>query len=223
MDIIYYIIGLVVLSLIGKFLRKRGAVFTPPSRIKLYAGTASGKHAKDLIERKRDLDACGFKRIGTYRVDPLNVVCTAFSNDAESICAVVYHHSKAGCFVDVVAKSTAGKTFTATNAPGGGTLDQREGHVKVFDRTLTIPEMFELAKERRPEGPYDTWTRDNFAQKFETAYAEEMDWRAKRGGVTSDEVRRTAQASGKKYTEEQIQQATRTLQDNYAASRKEHV
>ena len=77
--------------------------------------------------------------------------------------------------------------------------------------------------ERRPEGPYDVWNRDNFAQKFETAYAEEMDWRLKRGGVTSDEVRRTAQASGKNYSEDQIQQATRQLQEKYEASRKEHV
>jgi hypothetical protein len=126
-----------------------------------------------------------------------------------------------GCFVDVVVKNTTGKSFTATNAPSGGTLDQREGHVKVFDKTLTIPGMFELVKERRPDGPWEAWTAENFKSKFETAYAEEMDWRATRGGVTSDEVRRTAQATGKQYTEEQIQQATRQLQQQYTDSRRD--
>jgi hypothetical protein len=222
MEILYYIIGLVVLSLIGRVLKSRGVASTPPPRIQLFPATAIGKHAKDLIERKRDLDACGMKRIGTYRVDPLNVMLTAFANDAESICTVVYHHRVVGCFVDVVAKNDAGHSFTASNAPQGGTLDQREGHAKVFDKTLTIPEMFELAKERRPAGTPDMWNKDNFAQKFEQAYAEEMDWRAKRGGVTADEVRRTAAASGKTYSEEQIQQATRELQQNYAASRRDH-
>ena len=223
MEILYTIAGLVALSLIGRWLRRKTAVAVPPPHIQLYPATASGQHAKDLLERRHDLDACGMKRIGTYRVDPLNVVCTAFLNEAESICTVVYHHSAVGCFVDVVSKSEAGRTFTASNAPQGGTLDQREGHVKVFDRTLGIPEMFEMVKERRPEGPWDAWNRDNFAQRFEQAYADEMAWRATRGGVTRDEVRRTAQASGKTYPEEHIQQATRQIQDQYAQSRRDHA
>lgn len=221
MDIVYYIMGAIVLLLMGRLLKKKPVVSTPPPLIQLFPATAAGKHAKDLLERKRELDACGMKRIGTYRVDPLNVVCTAFVNPAESICTLVYHHPAVGCFVDVVSKNTAGCTFTATNAPGGGTLDQREGHEKVFDKTLTISAMFEMVKARRPEGPWETWSVENFAQKFETAYAEEMAWRAKRGGVTGDEVRRTAQATGKKYSEEQIQKATRDLQEQYAESHRD--
>ena len=221
MDIWVYVVGFVALSVIGRLLKRKVPGFQAPPRIQLYPATAGGKHAKDLIERKRDLDACGLKRVGTYRVDPLNVIMTAFSNDADSICAVVYHHSMAGCFVDIVAKNTAGHSFTATNAPTGGTLDQREGHVKVFDKTLAIPAMYAMVKERRPEGPWESWTKENFQSKFETAYAEEMDWRASRGGVTSDEVRRTAQATGTTYSEEQIQTATRTLQQQYTQSRRD--
>jgi hypothetical protein len=221
MDIWVYVVGLFALSVIGRLLKKKTPGFKSPPRIQLYAATAGGKHAKDLIERKRDLDACGLKRLGTYHVDPLNVIMTAFANEQESICAVVYHHSMVGCFVDVCAKNTAGKSFTATSAPSGGTLDQREGHEKVFDKTLTIPVMFEMVKTRRPEGPWEPWTRENFAAKFEQAYAEEMDWRASRGGVTSDEVRRTAQASGKTYSEETIQKATQQLQQQYTESRRD--
>ena len=221
MDIIYYIIGFVVLTVVGRLLKRKTGAGTPPRRIHLFPATAAGKHAKDLIERKRHLDACGLKRIGTYRVDPMNVICTAFANDAESICAVVYHHNVVGCFVDVASQNTLGRTFTATNAPQGGTLDQREGHVRLFDATLTIPEMFELVKERRPEGPWQSWNRDNFVEKFEGAYAEEMDWRASRGGVTREEVRRTAEATGKNYSEETITKATEQLQQEYAESRRD--
>jgi hypothetical protein len=221
MDLWVYVVGFFALSAVVRLLKKKTPGFQSPPRIQLYQATATGKHARDLIERKRDLDACGLKRIGTYRVDPLNVILTAFWNEQESIVAVVYHHTMVGCFVDMVAKNTAGKSLTATNAPTGGQLDQREGHVKVFDRSLTIPGLFEMVKERRPEGPYEVWTAENFASKFETAYAEEMDWRASRGGVTSDEVRRTAQATGKNYSEEQIQKATRQLQQQYTESRRD--
>lgn len=220
MDIVYYIVGAFVLWVIGRVLKNRTAS-APPARIQLTPVTASGKHAKELLARKRDLDACGMKRIGTYRVDPLNVICTAFSNDAESMCAVVYQHPAVGCFVDVVSMNTLGRTFTASNAPAGGTLDQREGHPKVFDRTLTIPEMFELVKERRPEGPWESWSAGTFAPKFETAYAEEMDWRAGRGGATVDEVRRTVQASGKKYSEATIEKAAERIQEQYAETHRD--
>jgi hypothetical protein len=218
MNIWVYVVGLFVLSLVArKFTRK--PAFSAPPRIQLFPATASGKHATDLLSRKPELDVCSFKRIGSYRVDPLNIVASAFVNEQESICAVIYHHPKVGCFIDMVCKSTQDRSFTATTASGGSTLDQREGQEKVFDHTLTIAGMFELVKSRRPEGPYEQWNAENFASKFEAAYAEEMDWRARRGGVTRDEVRRTADASGKRYSEEEIQQATTTLQDKYAQSR----
>jgi hypothetical protein len=219
MNAVVYIVGLFVLSLVVRVLRKKPRVFSAPPRIQLFPATASGQHAKDLLARKHDLDQCGLKRIGTYRIDPLNVVATAFANEQESICAVVYHHPVVGCFVDMVVKNTSGRSFTATNAPAGGALDQREGQVKVFDKTFTIPAMFELAKERRPEGPYEMWNAENFAKKFETAYAEDMDWRARRGGVTKDEVRRQAQESGKPYSEEVIHETTTKLQGKFAESR----
>jgi hypothetical protein len=221
MNFIGYVVGAVVLSLVLRVLRKKSAAFAAPSRIHLYLATAGGQHARDLLARKRDLDACGLKRIGTYRIDPLNVLATAFMNEPEGICAVVYHHSMVGCFVDMVAKNTTGKSFTATNAPTGGALDQREGHEKVFNKTLTIPALFELCKTRRPEGPYEMWNAENFADKFETAYAEEMDWRVRRGGVTRNEVLRQANEDGKPYTDEVIDEATRQLQARYAQSNRE--
>jgi len=214
-----YVVGLFVLSAIARRLIKKPAAFKAPPRIQLFPASASGKHARDLLSHKRELDTCGFKRIGTYRVDPLNVLASAFSNEAENICAVIYHHPVVGCFVDMVCKNTQGRSFTATTAPAGSALDQREGQEKVFDKTLTITGMFELVKSRRPDGPYDMWNAENFKEKFETAYAEEMDWRARRGGVTREEVRRQAAESGKQYSDEVVNKATTTLQDKYAQSR----
>ncbi|HET6350490.1 MAG TPA: hypothetical protein VFH88_15540 [Candidatus Krumholzibacteria bacterium] len=221
MNVLVYIVGFFVLSLIARAFRTRAIKFSSPPRIQLFHTAVSGQHGKDLAARKAELDGCGLKRIGTYRIDPLNVMASAFVNEQESICAVVYHHPVVGCFVDVVSKNTAGKSFTATNAPTGGALDHREGQEKVFDKSKSISELFELTKQRRPEGPYETWTPENFIKKFETAYAEDMDWRARRGGVTKEEVRRQAQASGKVYSEDVIDKATSTLQKKFAESRQD--
>jgi hypothetical protein len=56
---------------------------------------------------------------------------------------------------------------------------------------------------------------------FEKAYADEMDWRAGRGGVTVDEVRRSAEATGRTFSEPQIQEATHSLQRKYAETRRD--
>jgi len=219
MNVIIYVAGAVVLSLVVRALRKKPQRFNAPPRIQLYAATPVGQHAKDLIARKHDLDACGLKRIGTYRIDPLNVMASAFANPEEHICCVVYHHATVGCFVDMVCRSTSGKSFTSTNAPTGGALDHREGQEKHYDKTLAIPALFEMTKSRRPEGPYDDYTAENFASKFEAAYAEDMDWRARRGGVTKEEVRRQAAESGKPVSEETIDEATRRVNQKFAESR----
>jgi hypothetical protein len=219
MNAIVYIAGLFVLSLVIRALTKKAPKFNAPPRIQLFAATAVGQHAKDLIARKHDLDQCGLKRIGTYRIDPLNVIATAFANPEEHICAVVYHHPMVGCFVDIVCKSTSGRSYTATNAPAGGALDHRDGQEKHYDKTLAIPALFELAKSHKPEGPYDDWTAENFKAKFEQAYADDMDWRARRGGVTKEEVRRQAAADGKQYSEEVIHEATEQLKQKFAESR----
>ena len=219
MNAIVYIVGLFAISLVIRALKKKAPKFNAPPRIQLFAATAVGQHAKDLIARKHDLDQCGLKRIGTYRIDPLNVIATAFANPEEHICAVVYHHPMVGCFVDMVSKSAAGKSFTATSAPAGGALDHRDGQEKHYDKTLAIPALFELAKSKKPEGPYDDWTAENFKAKFEQAYADDMDWRARRGGVSKEEVRRQAAADGKQYSEEVIHEATEQLKQKFAESR----
>jgi hypothetical protein len=220
MNIFALLAGAFVLSLIVRTLFKKTSALTTPSRIQLSPTTPTGKHASDLLACKRQLDECELKGIGTYRVDPLRTVATAFVNERESICAVVYRHPVVGCFIDVISKSTAGRSFTASNAPMGGVLDQHQAHEKVFDGGLSIPAMFDLVMRRRPVGPWETWTAENFARKFEAAYAEEMDWRASRGGVTTEEVRRQARASGEEYSEEVIHEATRKLQEEFAESRR---
>jgi hypothetical protein len=198
------------------------AAAVPPPRIHLLPVGATGMHALNLDRYARELESRGFARLGTYRVDRMRgVVLTAFSHVGESLCAVVYTHPLAGAFIDIVTKNEAGRTFTITTAPAGKDLDQPDGHEKVFDQDMPVERMIEVALQRRPAAPYVSWSVKNFAQQFEEAYAREMDWRAGRGGVTSDEVRRTAATMGGKFSEKNVQDATRRLHRQYMESRRD--
>lgn len=227
MDNMNYVIIAAVLTVAFIMVRRARHLLgttVPPPRITLAAARPSSAHARDIRRYARDLEARGFTRIGTFRPEPMRgIVLTAFVQPHDSLCTIVYTHSVLGGFVDVVARSETGKSFTATTAPAGQQLDQRAGHEKIFDRDMTIGRMVEMAKERRPDGPPVVWSSGSFARLFESAYAEEMEWRAGRGGVTSEEVRRTAEAMGGKYSERDIQEATHRLQRQYTASRRGNI
>ena len=209
-----------ILILIARFVLPRVVkVMTPPARVRLVAARASAAHARDLKSRVPGLEACGFRSIGTYRVDPMRgVVLTAFAHSEQSLCAVVYSHPLVNSFVDMISKTEDDRSLTVTTAPAGQELDQPPGHEKIFDPKLSIAQMYDLVLRRRPRGTHEQWNADNFAVKFETAYAKEMNWRRSRGGVTHDEVRRVAASTGSKATEQQIGEATRKLQEQYAAA-----
>jgi len=219
----YVIVVTVVVFAVVMVRRARHLLGTmvPPPRVTLAAARPGSAHARDIRRYARDLEARGFTRIGTFRPEPMRgIILTAFVQPHESLCTIVYTHSVLGSFVDVVARSESGKSFTVTSAPAGQQLDQRDGHEKLFDRDMNIGRMIDLVKQRRPDGPPVSWSHGDFTRMFETAYAEEMDWRAGRGGVTSAEVRRTAEAMGGKYSEHDIQEATHRLQRQYSASRR---
>jgi hypothetical protein len=210
-------LALFMIAKVRRFL----SVMVPPPRIHLAPINATGAHARNLQRYTRELESRGFVRLDTYRVDPMHgVTLTAFTHVGESLCAVVYTHRVAGTFIDIVSKNEAGRSFTVTTAPAGKELDQPEGHEKVFDPHMPVERMIETALQRRPPAPYVSWYRESFARLFEEAYAKEMDWRASRGGATLDEVRRHADAMGGNISEQNIQKATRTLQKQYAESRR---
>jgi hypothetical protein len=216
------LIAAAMLLVIVRVFREAMSSLVPPPRIHLVPTRKTQRHARDVAARARELEACGFAAIGVYRAEPMRgVVLSAFVHSDRSVCAVVYDHPM-GCFVDVIVKNEAGRGFTATTAPIGERLDQREGQEKVFDPGMAVPAMLEMVLQRRPSAPWQTWNEGNFVAKFEEAYARDMDWRAGRGGITSDEVRRFAEASGRRISDGDLQSVTHRLQRRFMESRR-HV
>jgi hypothetical protein len=193
----------------------------PPARIHLVPVSASRRHRQDVTLLARPLEAHGFTRIDTYRADPMKgVLLTAFAHAQHSLCAVVYTHPLTRSFLDILSWNEAGQSFTLTTAPAGRELDQREGHEKIFVSTMPMEKMIETVLQRRPPAPHVNWNTSNFVGRFEQAYGEEMDWRASRGGVTQEEVRRAADATGRHFSDGDVQKATHRLQRRYTAARR---
>jgi hypothetical protein len=211
------LVALVIVRRVRQFM----SAMVPPLRIHLVPVSASHRHAGDVKRFARPLQAHGFTRIGTFRADPMQrVFLTAFAHSGHSMCAVVYTHPLTATFMDIISMNETGRSFTITTAPTGRELDQREGHEKVFESDMPVEKMIETVLKRRPPEPHVTWNATSFVTKFEQAYAEEMDWRASRGGVTQEEVRRAADATGRTFSDYDIQKATHRLQRRYSAARR---
>ncbi len=217
--LIIFVAGLVLA--IVRTIRRFMSAMVPPPRVHLVPVTASRRHAADVKKFARPLEAHGFTRIGTYRADPMKgVLLTAFGHTRHSLCAVVYTHPLTASFMDIASMNEAGRGFTITTAPAGRELDQRDGHEKLFVTGMPVDKMIETVLQRRPPEPHVSWNATNFVTRFEKEYGDEMDWRASRGGVTEDEVRRAADATGRTFSDRDVRKATHRLQRQYTASRR---
>jgi hypothetical protein len=215
--IIIAAIVVVLAAAVWYFLRKFSGFLNPPLRIHLVPEIAGRRCSKEEIESyKHDLDSNGFDDIGSFRIPEIpGMVVIGFTQSYMNVCAVVYDHPLVGCFLDLYSESEDGRSLTVSNAAAGEELDQPPGREKVIDKTLSAPEMYDLVLRDRPAGPHKLIDASNFVDEFQAAYAKEMDWRVNRGGVTEDEVRRSAAAVGVE-SEEAIQRTAGKLQKEYA-------
>ncbi len=193
------------------------AMLKPPLRIQLVPvdDRAKGRFA-DL--HRRELESLGFTPIGIYQVREMKgVTLVAFTQSFKAVCAVIYRHPLAGTFIDMCSMTHDDRGLTVTSAPAGGNLDQIPGRKKIFAPKATLRELYDRLLSERPQGEYKRLDASNFAHSFEAEYAHEMEWRAKRGGPTEEEVRREAHAMGI-HSEKMIQKATDSLRKQYGES-----
>lgn len=210
-----------VVLLVGAFIRivsvKCAAFLKPPLRLQLVPvdDRAKGRFADS---HRDELESLGFAPIGVYRVREMpGVVLVAFTHAHQAACAVVYRHPIAGVFVDMASMTEDDRGLTVTSAPLGGNLDQPPGRAKVYLPEGTVRQLYDRLLAERPQGAHRRLDASNFVRVFETEYAREMEWRAKRGGPTQEEVRREAHAMGIK-SEKTIQQATDRIRKQYSES-----
>ncbi len=107
----------------------------------------------------------------------------------EPMIAVVYWHEVAGCWSDIVIESLDSKEYTFSNAPMGGGLNQRPESQKVFDTSATVKTMFDQATKIIGTNTSDFLVvgSNEFREYFENAYAKDIAWKTRLGGISYEE------------------------------------
>lgn len=172
-------------------LRKLGraiaSAFAPPPRITLTPDRPWRDPAADAFERE------GFTPAGSFKINEMpDLRLAAFVKPDEAMMAVVYDKPGTGVWVDAVVQYHNGAGVTVTSAPEGHQLDSMPGKRKFFAPGAAPSDLLaRLRAERLAERPLPCAAKD-FVERFQRAYAEEMDWRNSRGFATDEEVKRVA-------------------------------
>lgn len=147
------------------------------------------------------LQGVGFRDAGVYRIEEMpSVLFRVLVNEATYTGGIVVQMGDS-IHCDVYCKYEDGGSLTFSNAAMGGYLDQMPENVNIYDKQADGPKLFErLLNERKP-GPYVLITENNFASLYEEAYAMEMAWRRNKG-VSRDEVKRLADGTGRKVSDD---------------------
>lgn len=156
--------------------------------------------------------AAGFDQVAIYSIPEMpGVQLQAFCNVADALYGVVYEHPHAGVWADVVTQYENGEGITASNAPMGGELDHMPGREKIYDKAADIPTLIAKLLAARKPLPTIAHTAEAFVAVFEHAYAEEMEWRDKRGGASEAEIQRMAAKMEGGTSPEQVKAAQQAL------------
>jgi hypothetical protein len=170
----------------------------PPMRVKL-KGTSdpSWEDADEVEALAAPLRTAGFAEIGAFEIEQWpDVTLLALMHRGNAAYAAVYEHPELGTWLDLVSEYADGRIVTYTTSRKAGQLE-----LPPFKLSRSLPdaeagELLAAFLDERPRGERLPVDAASFVERFEAAWAREMDWRIARGGVTEDEVRRLAGKDG---------------------------
>lgn len=173
-----------------------------PFRIHLEnAEEVAWSDAEGVDRATRHLKAVGYMALHDYTIPEMeDVRLRAFWHPQLHCYAVLYDHGQAGVFADVVRDFDDGTHLTVSCAPESG-MD-RPLHAPLVRLALDVRDnaTAQTLHDRLVQESADRAATPNRAEDFEhiftEAYAQEMDWRIARGGVTEAEIERIAALGG---------------------------
>jgi HEPN domain-containing protein len=200
---------------IGKELKnlELGAANLSPMRIHLEETSSPDFKDKEKVAKfSESFLQNDFKEIGKYRIPEIaGLYMVSFINKDKNYYGVVYEHPAAGVISDVVIKYEDGGSLTTSNATLAGNLDKMPDKKSLYIANGDVESLIKLMEENIEDKLIKKVTAETFVENFEKAYADEMDWRASRGGPTEEEIRRVAESSGKNYNDDVISLTHSTL------------
>lgn len=169
----------------------------PPFRISLQRLPAVEWQRPDEAARLIEpLRQAGFAEVGSFAIQPGDIVLVALCRCGDSIYGVVYQHPKAGIWLDLITRYQDGTRFTY-GTQRDTLLDRAEHNVMRFHEALPAGELLSRFLVERPSKPMESMSADDFVGHFEQAYADSMNWMMARGGPTEEEIRRQCERDGK--------------------------
>ncbi len=197
-----------------KFIKTIFAIFggdAPPATISLVERAFPGDD-REVARRVRVFEEQGFQRAGAFDVAEMGgAMMIGLVHETARLIGVVYRHEQAGVWSDVVVNYQPEGSLTVTNAPMGHELDHRPGHEKLYDKTMDEAALLARMASEASRRERRVVRVEEFAAEAERAYAEDMAWRAERGGPTTEEIERVASDMDGKFSPDQIAQAKQIL------------
>ncbi len=191
---------------------------SPPCRIYPEPEPNPQWRSPDKINRyAAEFRALGFQDVGAFtipQVDGLQML--AFVHVQERLYGVIYDHKKVPPTYDICCDFEDKSGLTATNSKAGSALDQRPGHPSLWLGDDRVAAVLEAVRKHPQPAPRVPVSAGQFLSAFTRSYAEGMNWRMKKGGVSRDEIRRHAEHRGMKLDDE-------ALDAVYRSQRKAHV
>lgn len=178
------------------------------------------KDEQTVTTMAEPLPGLGFTHLGDFAIPELpHVHLKAFYNSSQSAFAVLYeflHKDKPLHSYDIVSRYEDGeavKAVTYSSSAMSGLMDKPEGFISVKMAGASAENLFKAFLERRPQGRLLAVSPDVFVERFEQAYAHEMEWRKNKGGTSKEEIARVAAATNKTVSDEQIDLAQHILKE----------
>jgi hypothetical protein len=191
---------LVIRSKLRKFLGKVQNTGRPARRIHLQKKTKAEWRDSQKVRALVDpLLMRGFKYAGLFEVPEMpGLRMQGVVNTENGAFGAIYEFPKFGVWIDLVYRFADGGGLTCTTNPGPA-LDARPGFPKVRQEQQDSLMLYQRLQAEKPADRQIVIIKiEDFAPIFEKAYADEMDWRAAKGGASADEIRVVAQSGAHK-------------------------
>lgn len=202
------ILGLLaaIVLFVARFAREFGKLSSlanqpgPPARIHLEHTSGTTWHNQTALEatlaKVREL---GFADLGTFTVSEMpGVLLRGLLKSEESVVCIIYEHPQVGQWVDFAIDYEDGSAITVSNAPSGHELEQPPNKLKIYDKSASVNDLYEILRKRKSALPPRVIeaTPEAFITMVETAYKEEMDWRNAQGAPSEETIREIAKNAG---------------------------
>ncbi len=174
----------------------------PPFRIHLQRSPdVTWRKATAIESISAELAQLGYSPVGDFAVpETEGLLLRGFWHPQVMSYAALYDHPEVGVFTDFyLSLHDKEKTIhlSVSNSPESG-MDRPEWaplirvEVDLEQEPSAVQRLHQRLVEAQADRQVDPASAAEFESKFIQAYADEMDWRIQRGGVTEEEVRRVA-------------------------------